>query len=76
MLKQTQAMGGGVMSLDGTVKDEIRLLPDMTKGRYAGTDLSTSNCARNCKPTQRMPNAWIAAIHSLPAKKASKLGVY
>ena len=26
-----------VMNLDGTVKDEIRLLPDMTKGRHART---------------------------------------
>ena len=26
-----------VMSLEGTVKDEIRLLPDMTKGRHART---------------------------------------
>lgn len=25
------------MNLDGTVKDEIRLLPDMTKGRHART---------------------------------------
>jgi integrase/recombinase XerD len=26
-----------VMNLDGTVKDEIRLLPDMTKGKHART---------------------------------------
>ena len=26
-----------VMNLDGTVKDEIRLIPDMTKGRHART---------------------------------------
>ena len=26
-----------VMNLDGNVKDEIRLLPDMTKGRHART---------------------------------------
>ena len=26
-----------VMNLDGTVKEEIRLLPDMTKGRHART---------------------------------------
>ena len=25
------------MNLDGTVKEEIRLLPDMTKGRHART---------------------------------------
>jgi integrase/recombinase XerD len=26
-----------VMNLDGSVKDEIRLLPDMTKGKHART---------------------------------------
>jgi integrase/recombinase XerD len=41
-----------VMNLDGTVKDEIRLLPDMTKGRHARTVFVNIKAARGIdKPT-------------------------
>ena len=33
-----------VTNSDGQVKDEIRLLPDMTKGRHARTVFVSANC--------------------------------
>ena len=60
-----------VTTTDGEIKDEIRLLPDMTKGRHARTVLSAQSSKRSCNPTQRKPSAWIAATHSSQAKRVS-----
>jgi integrase/recombinase XerD len=64
-----------VTTTDGEIKDEIRLLPDMTKGRHARTVFVSAKLKQNCKPMLSKPSAWIAAIHSLQARKASKQGL-
>jgi len=45
-----------VTTTDGQIKDEIRLLPDMTKGRHARTVFISAKLKQNYKPTQGKPS--------------------
>ena len=56
-----------VTTTDGEIKDEIRLLPDMTKGRHARTVFVSAKLKAELQAC-----AWTEAIHSLQAKKASR----
>ena len=58
---------------DGEIKDEIRLLPDMTKAVMPALCLSAQNSEQNYKPTPHWPSVWIAATHFLQVRKASGL---
>jgi integrase len=62
-----------VTTTDGEIKDEIRLLPDMTKGRHARTVFVSAKLKAELQAYAHKPSAWIAATHSLQAKRASGL---
>jgi integrase/recombinase XerD len=61
-----------VTTTDGEIKDEIRLLPDMTKGRHARTVFVNIKLREELRAYAALA---IAATHSLPAKRASKQGL-
>ena len=46
-----------VTNSDGQVKDEIRLLPDMTKGRHARTDRKSTRLNSSHTDISRMPSS-------------------
>jgi integrase/recombinase XerD len=64
-----------VTSTDGLVKDEIRLLPYMTKGRHARTVFVSAKLKTELQAYAAQATCVDrAATRSLPAKKASSWG--
>ena len=63
-----------VTTTDWLVKDEIRMLPDMTKGRHARTVFVSAKLKAELQTYAAQATCVTAATRSLPAKKASERG--
>ena len=62
-----------VTTTDGQIKDEIRLLLDMTKGNHARTVFVSAKLRAELQATQTKQSALSAATHSSRVKKAFEL---
>lgn len=60
------------MNLDSSVKDEIRLLFDMTKGEIGRRVYLNAKLCKELPAYALKKCAWYTAIHSLQAKSASR----
>ena len=64
-----------VMNLDGTIKDEIRLLPDMTKGRHARTVFVNIKLREELQAYAEQAKCVERSYLFLQAKKALRQGL-
>ena len=62
-----------VTTTDGQIKDEIRLLPDMTKGRHARTVFVSAKLKAELQAYAEQASTLIVAIHSLLVKRVLSL---